>query len=38
MGGTGKFAGIDGGGTFSQGPTWSDGRGINNWAGSYTLK
>lgn len=36
--GTGKFQGIEGGGTWTVGPQWPDGRGINNWEGSYTLK
>ena len=35
--GTGKFQDIEGGGTWTQGPQWPDGRGINNWEGSYTL-
>lgn len=38
MGGTGKFEGIEGGGTFSTGSAWADGRGINNWEGTYTLR
>ena len=37
MGGTGKFEGIKGGGTFSAEAQWSDGRGINAWEGTYTL-
>ncbi len=37
MGGTGKFEGIEGGGTFSAESQWSDGRGINSWEGTYTL-
>ncbi len=37
MGGTGKFEGIEGGGTFSAESQWSDGRGINSWEGKYTL-
>jgi len=37
MGGTGKFEGIKGGGTFSAESQWSDGRGINSWEGKYTL-
>lgn len=36
--GTGKFQGIEGGGTWTAGPQWPDGRGINNWEGTYTLK
>ncbi len=38
MGGTGKFEGIKGGGTFSAESEWSDGRGINSWEGKYTLR
>jgi len=38
MGGTGKFEGIEGGGTFSAESQWSDGRGINSWEGTYTLR
>ena len=38
MGGTGKFEGIEGGGTFSAESQWSDGRGINSWKGTYTLR
>jgi hypothetical protein len=37
MGGTGKFEGIEGGGTFSAEVQWGDGRGINSWEGTYTL-
>ena len=37
MGGTGKFEGIKGGGTFSAESQWADGRGINSWEGKYTL-
>jgi len=37
MGGTGKYEGIEGRGTFSAGEQWSDGRGINSWEGTYTL-
>lgn len=36
--GTGKFQGVEGGGTWTQGPQWPDGRGINSWESSYTLK
>ncbi|CAN5159695.1 hypothetical protein BH18GEM1_BH18GEM1_13120 [soil metagenome] len=35
--GTGKFEGIEGGGTWAEGPQWPDGRGINTWEASYTL-
>jgi hypothetical protein len=38
MGGTGKFEGIEGGGTFSAEAQWADGRGINSWEGTYTLR
>jgi len=38
MNGTGKFEGIEGGGTWAEGPQWPDGRGINTWEGTYTLK
>ncbi len=38
MGGTGKFEGIEGGGTFSAESQWSDGRGINSCEGTYTLR
>jgi hypothetical protein len=37
MGGTGKFDGIKGRGTFSAESQWADGRGINSWEGKYTL-
>ncbi|HYN23126.1 MAG TPA: hypothetical protein VE078_19360 [Thermoanaerobaculia bacterium] len=36
--GTGKFEGIEGGGTWAEGPQWPDGRGINTWETTYTLK
>ena len=36
--GTGKFEGIEGGGTWAVGPQWPDGRGINSWETTYTLK
>lgn len=36
--GTGKFEGIEGGGTWAEGPQWPDGRGVNTWEGSYTLE
>jgi hypothetical protein len=35
--GTGKFEGIEGGGTWAEGPQWPDGRGINTWETTYTL-
>lgn len=38
MNGTGKFEGIEGGGTWAVGPAWPDGRGINTWEGTYTLR
>jgi hypothetical protein len=38
MGGTGKFEGIEGGGTFSAEVQWPDGRGVNSWEGTYTLR
>ena len=38
MGGTGKFEGIKGRGTFSAEAQWADGRGINAWEVTYTLK
>jgi len=38
MGGTGVFEGVEGGGTFSSGAQWPDGRGINNWEATYTLR
>jgi uncharacterized protein YaiE (UPF0345 family) len=37
MGGTGKFEGVEGRGTFSADAQWADGRGINSWEGTYTL-
>ncbi len=37
MGGTGKFEGIEGRGTFSAEVQWSDGRGINSWKVTYTV-
>jgi hypothetical protein len=38
MSGTGKFEEIKGSGTFSAEAQWSDGRGINSWEGTYTLR
>jgi hypothetical protein len=38
MGGTGKFEGVEGRGIFSAEFQWSDGRGINSWEGTYTLR
>ena len=38
MGGTGKFEGIEGRGTFSAEVQWADGRGINSWEVTYTLR
>ncbi len=38
MGGTGKFEGIEGRGTFSAEVQWPDGRGINSWEVTYTLR
>ena len=38
IGGTGKFDGIEGGGTYSVGDGWPDGRIINSWEGSWTMK
>lgn len=38
MNGTGKFEGIEGGGTWAIGPQWPDGRGINTWEATYTMK
>ena len=38
MGGTGKFEGVEGRGTFSAGVQWADGRGINSWEVTYTLR
>ena len=38
MGGTGKFATIKGSGTFSAESEWADGRGINAWECTYTLR
>jgi hypothetical protein len=38
MGGTGKFEGVEGDGTFSAGVQWADGRGINSWKVTYTLR
>ena len=37
MGGTGKFEGVHGEGTFRAGEAWADGRGINYWEVTYTL-
>jgi Ni/Co efflux regulator RcnB len=36
VGGTGQFAGIEGGGTWSNMASWSDGQFINRWEGSLT--
>lgn len=38
MNGTGKFEGMEGGGTWAIGPQWPDGRGINTWEGTYTTR
>jgi hypothetical protein len=37
MGGTGKFEGVKGRGTFGPEAEWADGRGINFWEVTYTL-
>ena len=38
MNGSGKWEGIEGGGTFSTGLTWDDGKVINRWDGEWTMK
>lgn len=38
MNGTGKFEGMEGGGTWAIGPQWPDGRGINTWEATYTMR
>ena len=38
LGGTGKFKGLEGGGTYSPQPPYPDGKFINNWEGSWTRK
>jgi hypothetical protein len=38
MNGSGKFEGIEGGGTFSTGLNWTDGKLINRWDGEWTMK
>lgn len=38
MSGTGKFEGVEGGGTFGSVAQWPDGRGINSWEATYTLR
>ena len=37
-GGTGKFAGIKGGGTFAWSTQWSDGKAVSTWEGNWTTK
>lgn len=38
IGGTGKFEGIEGGGTSTTAATWPDGKIIFSWEGSWTMK
>jgi hypothetical protein len=38
IGGTGRFEGIDGGGTYSVGDGWPDGSIINTWEGTWTMQ
>lgn len=36
-GGTGKYAGISGGGTWKQQVRYADGKAVNDWEGSWTI-
>jgi len=38
LGGTGKWKGVEGGGTYEQTHIWLDGKMGNNWQGTWTLK
>ncbi|KPK62595.1 MAG: hypothetical protein AMS21_07385 [Gemmatimonas sp. SG8_38_2] len=38
LGGTGKFEGIEGGGTTAPGPIWPDGKYIITWEGTWEMK
>jgi hypothetical protein len=35
LGGTGKWTGVEGGGTYAPGQAWKDGRSSNTWKGSW---
>ncbi len=37
MGGSGKFDGVEGGGTYKMEAQWSDGKWTSTWEGSYKL-
>jgi hypothetical protein len=36
--GTGKWSGVEGGGTYAPGPAWKDGRNSNVWKGTWKTK
>ena len=38
LGGTGKFEGIEGGGTWKAGTTFPDGKSVNTWEGSWNMQ
>ena len=38
LGGTGKWAGVEGGGTYAPGQAWKDGRTSNTWKGSWKAR
>jgi hypothetical protein len=38
LGGTGKFDGVKGGGTWKSGQTWADGQYINTYEGTWEMK
>ena len=38
LGGTGKWKGVDGGGTYEQTHMWIDGKMGNDWKGTWTMK
>ena len=38
LGGTGKWDGVEGGGTYESAYAWADGRFGNNWKGTWTMK
>ena len=38
LGGTGKFEGVDGGGTWKAAQEWPDGKFMNSWEGTWTMK
>ena len=38
LGGTGKWSGVEGGGTYAPGQAWKDGRTSNTWKGSWKTR